>query len=242
MISNTNMTTTRETGIAKTDYDVFEMQVSLSEIEETSSKVRDVLATNSGKVLKVIDALKEKGMKVRENSWKTHSNVYNNLVYDREKGVNVAAGQKGIWTCSFQSTTMEMANTVYDKLISLDLQGMSVSPSFKVQDLDALHNSALKDAWAKVQATFNYECSVFGLDSTKFEISNYSTSYDEHERAEEAPRMAMAAAAPKGGGSSPAIELESGKATVKVSLAVTFARKDVLSSFPSFMDMIKINK
>ncbi len=227
------LTNVSATGTAAAEYDVAAFHLTVTENDKTASGAKEKTKKVTDQLDKILDGFEIKGLKVTKGTLRSSVFVGIHHEYNHTTNKNVKKGYNASYQMSFQTENVDLVNDLYDALIGVESEGLTVhSPSFKVKNIDELHQIALKDAWARVRSRFNSECSVLGLKSASYVIEGYSVRYDESKAAEDGlestggARMYAAAASPMGGGGggSRQLEINSGKANIRATLTVAFVR------------------
>lgn len=226
---NNFVTSIKAGGFVVSDYDTAHFSLSFSELDVKAKDAKAKLKKGVEKINGALATLKSKGLVMLAGTYLTGPTVAPNWVYDRASQTNVLKGQKATYAVSFQTQMLEMVNEVYDTLSELDLNEYLVnSPVYSVKAEAALKQQALEDAWRVAQVLFGNQCSVLGLDSSKFEVSTWDVDYSANEytggkfRNSTPSPMTLNAG---GYDADDAIEINAGKAKVKVVLTVNYVRK-----------------
>lgn len=215
-------------GYVVAEYDTAHFSLSFSEYAPKAKAAKAKLKKGVDKVNEALDSLKEKGLKMVVGTYLTGPTVGPNYVYDRVKQINVLEGQKATYTVSFQTQSMELVNEVYDDLSDLDLNELTLQPpTYSIKAEAALKQQALEDAWRVAQVLFANQCGVLGLKTNNFTVATWSVNYsgDDYRGGGKFRNSTVALAAGGGGGyDDDAIEINAGKAKVKVLLTVNYTR------------------
>lgn len=227
-----SLTSQHATGTAAAEYDVASFNLSVTESDKTAAAAKDKVKKVTDQIDAVLAGFEVKGLKITKGTLR--STVHVGLEYDwnHTTGKRKKKGYTAQYNMSFQTENVDLVNELYDALINVESEGLQVSsPAFKVKNIDELHHIALQDAWARLRARFNSECTVLGLKSASYVIGAYNVRYDESKAAEDGlesmggARLAMSASsAPGASRGSNQLEINSGKANIRATLSVTFVR------------------
>ncbi len=234
-------TTVAARGSAEAPYTIANFSVSLSAKGTTVPTAKARLKSQIEELNQaLLDMQSKLTLEFVKNSVRTHSQVQEDWDYNNRK--NEMVGYIVTYSVSFQIEDLDKVNQVFDTLTSLSNVRVG-NPTFglKPSQRERLSKKALKNAFAKAQERFETECKVLGLDATDFEISNWEVTYHDSQRGERVARamsarhtsnavyegaaVAVAAAAPIGGGAMDEIDIVSGVAEVTVNLEVGYAKK-----------------
>jgi len=186
----------------------------------------------------------EIGLKFVKNSFRTNSNIQQKWEYNQKTHENDFRGFEASYTVSFTIDDLDKVSAIYDALTNLDKVEVG-HPWFSLKTLDRLNKKALKRAFDNVQARFEEECTVMGLNASDFEVGTWEVNYSDSQRSENvgknmrrsamvgAPAVAMAMggdieSASDSGGSGEEdtlLEINPGNATVTVNLEVGYIRR-----------------
>jgi len=216
-------------GFVVADFDTATFTLSFNEIAPKSRDAKVKLKKGVEKITSTIEALKKKGLVALVTHFKSNITVGPNTVYDRITGINKVEGQKATYSVTFQTPTLEMASEAYDALSELDVNELLVnSPTFSLRAEAALKQQALEDAWKVAQVLFNNQCTVLGLDSKNYSVSNWKVNYSgyDHGGFAKGRNFSNSTAAISNGEyeGDAAIELNSGRAVVDVILTVDYVK------------------
>lgn len=237
-MATTHFTTVTSSGIATANYDIATFRVSMSTVGKTPIEAQDKLRKNVAIGKGVFDALITKGMHIIEDSMKIDRSNHVQREWNKATETYEVVGYAATYTMTFKTDTMEMVSEIYEKLASVplkDVRDYQISkPSYKVKDVNALHRTALANAWEQSKELFQQETTILGIDPATLEISAYQPHYDASE-ADEMARggeiRAFAAAAGRktlggGGNEEETIQLTPGKAKIRVNLSVSYRVKE----------------
>lgn len=220
-----SLTAVNATGVAIADYDTALFTVTVEGRGKTGPKAKDAARTTINGLTACLAALEKEGVQIAKDEMTTDLTVGEEKTYDRNSGQQKSAGYLATYSLQFKTESVDRASEIFDKLSSVE--GAQVqSPDFRVKDIAALQKEALKDAKAKADRKFQDECEILGLDKSNYELVTYQARYDESESAGARPMRAMAAmASPEsvGGGGPPPVDIKAGKATIRVTLTLTYA-------------------
>lgn len=223
------VTTVSARGFVVADFDTATFTLSFNEIAPKSRDAKLKLKKGVEKITSTIEALKKKGLVALATHYRSNITVGPNSVYDRISGIHRVEGQKATYNVTFQTPTLEMVSEAYDALSELDVNELLVnSPTFSLRAEAALKQQALEDAWKVAQTLFNNQCTVLGLDSSKYSVSNWIVNYSGRDHGGFAKgrnfsnsNFALGDGDYDGDG---AIELSSGRAVVDVVLTVEYVK------------------
>lgn len=229
-MSENNVTSIVAGGFVVADYDTAQFSLNFSEYAPKAKAAKAKLKEGVDQINKVLASLKDKGLVMLSGTYLTGPTVGTHTTYDRVKQVHVVEGQKATYNVSFQTQTLEMVNEVYDTLTELDLNELSVSsPSYSVKAESDLKQKALEDAWRVAQVLFANQCGVLELDKNNFSIASWQVNYSNDEYGTYNGKFRNSTATPMSLGANydddDAIAINAGKAKVKVTLTVDYARK-----------------
>lgn len=235
-------TTVAARGLAETPYTIANFSVTLSSKGKTVPAAKKLLKSQIEELNKVISNFQQTlKLDFVKNSVRTHSSVQEDWEYRSHK--NEMVGYQVHYTLSFQIDDLDKVNQVFDVLTSLsDVRVANPHFGLKPAQRDKLSKKALKNAFVKAQDRFETECKVLGLNADDFEVSNWEVTYHDSQRSDrvagrmdaraygngaelEGAPIAVAAAAPIGGGDMNEIDLVSGLAEVVVNLEVGYTKK-----------------
>ncbi len=227
-------TTVRGLGTASADFDVAVMNISVEGLGKTAAKAKEVLAKETAQLSEIIKTFESTGMVITTGTLRSSLHVAPHMVYRHSE--HVKDGFKASSSIQFQTESMTVVNDLYDALISIESESITVSsPSFKIKKIAELQELALKDAWERVRSRFNSECKVLGVASSRYEMANYVVTYDDSLEAEQssgyenfrAPRAAGASnyscTTINVIGETP--DINAGKANIRANLVVSFIAK-----------------
>lgn len=230
-MSNSNGTLTAVTalGVAIADYDAAIFSVTIEGRGKNGAAAKDAARPAIDALNSALQALEKTGFRIDREELTADLTVGVEQEYDHQARRNKRIGYLATYALSFKTESVDRASEAFDKLSSVE--GCQVqSPDFRVKDISGLQKQAFKDAWDKVQARFTAECESLGLSPGDYKLGTYATRYDESESAGPRPMRAMAAMASAesvGGGGPPPVDIKAGKSTVKVTLTVNYAAKEV---------------
>lgn len=227
-MSDNNVTSIVAGGFVVADYDTAQFSLNFSEYAPKAKAAKAKLKEGVDQINKVLASLKDKGLVMLSGTYLTGPTVGTHSVYDRVKQVHVVDGQKATYNVSFQTQSLEMVNEVYDTLTELDLPELSVSsPSYSVKAESDLKQKALEDAWRVAQVLFANQCGVLELDKNNFSVASWQVNYSGEDYT--GGKFRNSTATPMSLGTNydddDAIAINAGKAKIKVTLTVDYARK-----------------
>ena len=157
-----------------------------------------------------LEAMKTKlTLEFVKNSLRTNSNVQQKWEYNQKKRENEFAGYEATYSVNFTIDDLDKVSEVYDVLTNLEKVQVA-HPSFSLKNRDRLNKKALKRAFENVQARFEEECNVMGLNAADFEVGTWEVNYSDSRRSEgvgaRLGARALAAGAPVGAVYSPQLE------------------------------------
>ena len=225
----TNVTSISARGFVVADFDTATFSLSFNEFAPKAREAKTKLKKGVEKITTAIDALKKKGLEIMATYYRSNISVQPNQVYDQNTRAWKAAGQKATYTVTFQTSTLEMVNEVYDVLSELDVNEYTVnSPTYSVRAEAALKQQALEDAWKVAQVLFANQCGVLGFDPKNFSVTTWQVNYggNEHHGFAKGRNFTngLAAGGGAGGGEDDAIELNAGRAVVDVVLTANYSK------------------
>jgi len=176
----------KSTGTASAEFDVASINLSIEEFGKTASAARDNLGKATNQIDGIVKVFEKEGLVITKGTLRSSVFVEPNTDYNHTTGKQKRDGFKAIAQIQFQTETVAMVNKLYEALISVETEGLTVStPSFKLKKIAVLQEAALVDAWERVQNRFKSECKVLGLKTTDYEIANYTVGYDDSLEAEQ---------------------------------------------------------
>lgn len=222
-------TTQNATGSARGQYDKVTFQVRVEGRGNTGPQAKSRAQESVSNLRNTIAELAESGVKFEPDDNVASFDVQQEQRYDQSAGRNIPAGYLATFTMFLVTKQVDKAADVMDALTSDD--GLNVSsPSFSVcsEKKRELQKTALTNAWQMAKQRFEEECSVLRLNASDFEVSTWSARYSDDEGQRRPQMYAMAARAEMvndddGNGAGPLVQ--SGAATVSVTLSVGFRRK-----------------
>jgi uncharacterized protein YggE len=200
---------------------------------KTAAKAKEELTKATTQLNEIIKAFEAAGMVITSGTLRSSASVAPHMVYKNHE--HVKDGFKATSHIQFQTESMDVVNDLYDALISVDSESLSVSsPTFKIKKIAELQELALKDAWERVRSRFNSECKVLGVASSSYVLANYVVTYDDSLEAEKESGFENYSAPSRGAqtyactsiniiGETPAIN--AGKANIGANLTVSFIAK-----------------
>ena len=223
------VTTVSARGFVVADFDTATFTLSFNEVAPKSRDAKLKLKKGVEKITSTMESLKKKGLVALATHYRSNITVGPNQVYDRMSGIHKIEGQKATYSVTFQTPTLEMVSEAYDALSELDVNELLVnSPTFSLRAEAALKQQALEDAWKVAQTLFNNQCTVLGLDSSKYSVNNWIVNYSGRDHGGFAKgrnfsnsNYALGGEEYDGDG---AIELNSGRAVVDVVLTVEYVK------------------
>jgi hypothetical protein len=225
----TNVTSISARGFVVADFDTATFSLSFNEFAPKAREAKTKLKKGVEKITTAIDSLKKKGLEIMATYYRSNISVQPHSVYNQTSHQWEVKGQKATYTVTFQTSTLEMVNEVYDVLSELDVNEYTVnSPTYSVRAEAALKQQALEDAWKVAQVLFANQCNVLGLDPKNYSVSTWQVNYggNEHHGFAKGRNftngLAAGGAAP--GGEDDAIELNAGRAVVDVVLTANYSK------------------
>lgn len=232
-------TTVAAQGQADSPHNLAHFQCALQADAATVPAAKAKLKKQVSELLASLDAMKGKlGIDFVKGSLRTNSNVQQK--YEWVKNKNEMRGYVASYSVSFSIDDLDKVSEVYDTLTDLDKVQVS-HPTFSLKNKDRLNKKALKKAWDNVQARFEEECNVMGLDAGDFEVGTWEVTYSDSQRSDRVSKgvRAMAAgrvgsvrdelieSAAMGGGAEEdtLLSINPGNATVTVNLEIGYIRR-----------------
>jgi uncharacterized protein YggE len=224
------LTTIRTLGVFETNYTTVNFTVTVlgrgkTSIEAKKAAEKIILNLNTA-----IASIKNKNIATLEENQNTTAQVNEEKRYNQKTHEEEVLGFLATFTQNLKTSEVDKASVIFDTLSNVE--GCQVAPpSFKVKDITEAQNEALKDAKNKLDAQKQKEFELLNLDAKDYFISAYATNYDTSESDGPRPMRARAMAqesvtlSPSAPSAPPAIQLEAGKAVIKVTLNVTFSRR-----------------
>lgn len=214
-------------GVAKADFDTVGFGLTIEGLGKNGAAAKDAARPAIDAVRNLLEALKADGVAIDDKSVESALTVSQRMEYNRTTGEQKKAGYTAAFTLSFQSSSVDRASEVHDRLTMIG-NVEAASPDFRIKDLAGLHKLALADAHAKATERLNNECAVFGLEPGSLRVLSWGAQYDDRQsagpQAMKVGVMAAASAAPE----SP-IEINAGEAVVQVRLTVNYGVKQASS-------------
>lgn len=216
-------------GFVIADYDTAHFNLSFSVIAPKAKKAKQDLKEGQELIQKTLEQLQNKGLKMGQSTYRVNSSVNPNYVYNRENGINELKGQLATYSVSFQTQNLEMVNEVYDTLSDLDLNQLTVnSPGYSIKAESELKQQALKDAWEVAKGIFTNQCEVLGLKSSDYVVKSWNVDYSGNTSGKARNYTNTMIGSSVEGSSydeSSAIQLNSGRAKVQVTLTADYKKK-----------------
>lgn len=221
-------TTQNATGSARGQYDKVSFQIRVEGRGNTGPQAKSRAQESVSNLRNTIAELEEGDVKFEKDDNVASFDVQQEQRYDESAGRHVPSGYLATFTMHLVTKQVDRAADVMDALTSGD--GLNVSsPNFSVcsEKKRELQRTALNNAWQMAKQRFEEECSVLRLNSDDFEVSDWNTRYSDdeggHPRAQMYAMAAQADMADDANGAGPLVQ--SGAATVSVTLSVGFRRK-----------------
>lgn len=214
------------TGAARGPYDKVSFNVRVEGRGDTGPLAKSDAQRSVAKLRKLIERLKTK-VTFEDMDNTAHFEVQQQHSYDSETRRNVPDGYIATFTMNLVTKQVEHASEILDALTSED--GLTVdSPDFSVcsEKRLSLQEAALQQAWDMVNQRLATECRIIGVPRNELEVCSWNTRYNDGGREPvylAAASMSHDVEGAGGGGAGPLVE--SGAATVNVTLNVTFRRK-----------------
>ena len=218
------VTTQVATGLARGKYDRVAFDVSVEGRGGTGPKAKTKAQETVTKSLNSALALLQKnGVVFDKNDHQSSFSVTQHFEYDNSG--RRPAGYLATFSLHLETSQVERASEIQDVLTSVE--GANVSdPSFMLQPENrrTLQKVAVTEAFAVAQERFQEECGVLGLKPMDFEIEDWNVGYGQGRFTPSTSNaMCDVAGAESAGGSEP-LEVNSGLASVQVTLTLGFRR------------------
>lgn len=221
-------------GTATADYDRAMFSVTAEVVAPTMTAVKELLKKRAAAFKDVYHTIEKNlnhfhAVELDSATLSSSSTMGKHQVYNNKTSEYDHKGYKGVYTVSFEITTIDEASVVYDALTGLD--GFDVqAPQFKLRRQEQLKRQALVNAHERLIERFKLECTTMGVNFDDYRVVSWRVDYGQNNRGISPKGLAsnyVAAAA-----SIPAfddgdhIEIQASKAVVTVYLTVTFAKKE----------------
>ena len=215
-------------GFVVADYDTATFNVVFNVYAPKAKAAKEALKKGVEQIAKTVEFLKTKGVVFVKSTYRTGVSVMPNSVYVRELQSNRIDGQKATYTLSFQTTSLDMVNEIYDTLSELDIPEYTVnSPVYSVRAVADLKQHALEDAWRVAQVLFTNQCNTLGFKVSKYIVASWAVDYTGGNQYSGGKGRNMSNATPMSlcDEGDDTIAINAGKATVEVTLTVDYVSK-----------------
>ena len=245
-------TTVAAQGKAEAPHNLAHFHVVLASDANSVPIAKHHLKKQVDELMASLDAMKQKlGLEFVKNSLHKTSSVNEHYQYNQKKSQQEFVGYQATYSVTFTIDDLDKVSQVYDTLTNMK-EIKVPQPWFSLKNMERLNKKALKKAWENVQARFEEECAVLGLDHTEFEVGTWETNYSDSRRSDRvatATRGLVGAAAPAAFAASlemvegsplggapeedTILEIDPGNATVTVNLEVGYIRRANAQPNPS---------
>ena len=169
----------------------------------------------------IFDVLQRFG--IGRSARKSSFSVKEATKYNNDTQKHDHAGYQATYRLTIYIQDLEKLAELHDALTGLE--GVVVeSPDYKLSpdNRTELQEKALTRAYEKAMRRWKHECSVMGLDPKRYQVGNYSTTYDSNYNRSSANTVVTTA--------DEALKFNAGAALVQVSLSMNFWLKDEYKS------------
>lgn len=220
-------------GIATADYDRVMFSVTAEVVAPTMTAVKEQLKKRAAAFKDVYYTIERKlnyfiAVELDSATLSTSSALGKHQVFNHKTHEYDQKGYKGVYSASFEITTIDEASLVYDALTGLD--GFDVqAPQFKLRNQEQLKRQALGNAHERLLERFKLECTTMGVSFDDYQVVSWRVDYGQAGRGispkAAASNYAAVAASGPAFEAGDHIEIQASKAVVTVYLTVTFAKK-----------------
>ncbi len=220
------VTSITETGVAFAEYDIVTFTINIQGTGKTNVSAKENARPVIDAVNAVLDRFEASGVKFEKDSRKTFPGGTGPTTrYDNKNKKHVKTGRYANYTICASCLDVHETSEIYDALTEIDRANVQ-DADFKVRDLAALHEDAVKDANAKVNASFASQCAILGLNPDNYKLLTWNVRKNYSESAGNRSAQAFAASARRVEDDAPEpVEINPGKAQVEATLTIGYAEK-----------------
>jgi len=222
-------TTQTAIGLARGSFDCVSFDLAVEGRGTTGPKAKEeAQRIINGALSAALNSLAERDIRFEQKDGQVNFSVTQEFRYDDKRGRNVPSGYVASFSQHLETKDLDRAPEIMDVLTSAE--GVNVNPpqfSLLPENRRKLQRGALEAAFKVVQERFDEECKVLNQDPGDFRISTWNARYND--RGTQPQVFANAAYDANmetlGGGPPDAPLVQSGLASVGVTLSVSYCRK-----------------
>lgn len=160
-------------GIVEAQNDLAHFTLTLRSKSETLENAKIQTEEKTNQVLKALQSLQDKGMKL---DTEIVSSIANYKLEHRESGERTPAGYQSINTISWTTIVDSNLDEIYKTCLKFDTN--MNRPYFSIKNRTILQDEAIKKASSNVREKLNTECSLLGVSPDKLKIQNWNFGYE----------------------------------------------------------------